>query len=162
MDVATLLARIGAALAVGAIIGLDRDLRRKPAGVRTHSLVCIGSASVVLATLDAGGNADAVARVIQGLVAGVGFLGAGVIIHHHAHHRVEGLTTAASIWMSAGLGAACGLGRYALVGVALGAALIVLIAGGPIERAFAKRNHTGEDKLPATGSPRRTPPPPEP
>ncbi|HWH42463.1 MAG TPA: MgtC/SapB family protein [Usitatibacter sp.] len=148
MDVATLLARIGAALAVGAIIGLDRDLRRKPAGVRTHSLVCIGSASVVLATIEAGGNADAVARVIQGLVAGVGFLGAGVIIHHHAHHRVEGLTTAASIWMSAGLGAACGLGRFVLVGVALGAALIVLIAGGPLERAFAKRkNDTGEDKL---------------
>ena len=148
MDVATLMARIGAALAVGAIIGLDRDLRRKPAGVRTHSLVCIGSASVVLATLEAGGDADAVARVIQGLVAGVGFLGAGVIIHHHAHHRVEGLTTAASIWMSAGLGAACGVGRYALVGVALGAALIVLIAGGPLEKAFARRrSDTGEDKL---------------
>jgi putative Mg2+ transporter-C (MgtC) family protein len=146
MDLATLLARIGAALAVGAIIGLDRDLRRKPAGVRTHSLVCIGSASVVLAALETGGNADAVARVLQGLVAGVGFLGAGVIIHHRAHHRVEGLTTAASIWMSAGLGAACGLGLYVLVAVALGAALIALIAGGPVEKAFAKRNDDAEDE----------------
>jgi putative Mg2+ transporter-C (MgtC) family protein len=140
MDPLTLIARIAAALAVGAVIGLDRDLRRKPAGVRTHSLVCIGSAAVVLAALDAGGNADAVSRVIQGLVAGVGFLGAGVIIHHHAHHRVEGLTTAASIWMSAGLGAACGLGCYLLVFAALVAALIALIFGGPIEKAFAKHS----------------------
>jgi putative Mg2+ transporter-C (MgtC) family protein len=139
VDLLTLIERVGAALAIGAIIGLDRDLRRKPAGVRTHSLVCIGSAAVVLATLEAGGGADAVARVIQGLVAGVGFLGAGVIIHHRAHHRVEGLTTAASVWMAAGLGAACGLGLYALVGVAIVAALIVLLFGGPLERAFAKR-----------------------
>jgi len=148
MDLVTLIARIGAALAVGAVIGLDRDMRRKPAGVRTHSLVCIGSAAVVLAALESGGNADAVARVIQGLVAGVGFLGAGVIIHHHAHHRVEGLTTAASIWMAAGLGAACGLGLYTLVAVAMGAALIVLLLGCPVEQAIARRAARRHEEAP--------------
>lgn len=139
MDLLILTARIGAALAVGAIIGLDRDLRRKPAGVRTHGLVSIGSAAAVLAALDGGGGAEAVSRVIQGVVAGIGFLGAGVIIHHRAHHRVEGLTTAASIWMAAGLGTACGLGLYSLVAVALAAALVVLLLGGPLERGFARR-----------------------
>ena len=139
MDTLDLIERIAAAIAVGAIIGIDRDLRHKPAGLRTHSLVCIGSAVLVLAALGSGSGADGVARVIQGLVAGVGFLGAGVIMHHGREHHVQGLSTAASIWMAAGLGAACGLALYRLVFMALLAALFILVAGGPIERAIARR-----------------------
>lgn len=138
MDDLTVLLRIGAALAAGAILGLNRDIRGKPAGVRTHGLVALGSATVVLVALQSGASAEGVSRVLQGLIAGIGFLGAGVIIHHQSKHRVHGLTTAASVWVSAGLGAACGAGLFALVSIALVAALVLLIVGGPIERGFER------------------------
>ena len=88
-----LAARLGGAVLAGAILGVNRDLHRKPAGLRTHALVCLGSAVVVVivaSMTDAG--ADAVSRVIQGVVTGVGFIGAGVILHHDTEHRVEGKT----------------------------------------------------------------------
>lgn len=140
MDALTIMLRLALALIVGAALGIDRDLRRKPAGVRTHSLVSIGSAVIVMAGLSiAGSDASAVSRVIQGLITGIGFLGAGVIIHHEAERRIEGLTTAASIWVAAGLGAASGAGLTELVIIALAAALIVLAAGGPLERVLERR-----------------------
>ncbi len=139
MDVWTLVGRIAAALAVGGILGLNRDLRRKPAGVRTHAMVSIGSALVVLTALESGANADGLARVLQGLVAGVGFLCAGVIIHHHTEHRVQGLTTAATMWAAAGFGAACGAGHARLVMLALAAVLLVLLFGGRVEHAIERR-----------------------
>jgi len=145
MDPAAISLRLALALAVGAAIGIDRDLRRKPAGVRTHSLVSIGSALVVMVALSLPGSTpETVSRVIQGLITGIGFLGAGVIIHHETQKRIEGLTTAASIWVAAALGAACGagLGEIALFGLI--AALIVLIAGGPFERAL-ERLFRGDD-----------------
>ena len=145
MDDLSVLLRIGAALAVGAVLGLNRDIRGKPAGVRTHGLVSVGSATVLLVAIQAGAGAEGVSRVLQGLLAGIGFLGAGVIIHHQTRHRVHGLTTAASIWVSAGLGAACGAGLVALAAIALAAGLIVLIAGGPIERAFERQLGRRED-----------------
>ena len=139
VDTWTVVARLATALAVGGVIGLNRDLRGKPAGVRTHSLVSIGSALLVMVAVEAGANADGVARVMQGLVAGIGFLCAGVIIHHETRHRVQGLTTAASMWMAAGLGAGCGVGAARTVLVALVAALVVLLVGGPIEHALGRR-----------------------
>ena len=138
--------RIGAALAAGAVLGINRDLHRKPAGLRTHALVSIGSAMMVMvALIVAHGNGDSVSRVMQGLITGIGFLGAGVIIHHEAQRRVEGLTTAASIWVAAGLGMACGAGLFALAFVALLAAMVVLVFGGPIERALERRFMKAED-----------------
>ena len=145
MDDITVLLRIGAALAAGAVLALNRDIRGKPAGVRTHALVSVGSATVLLVAIQAGASPEGVARVLQGLLAGIGVLSAGVIIHHETRHRVHGLTTAASVWVSAGLGAACGVGLLALAGIALAAALIVLIAGGPIERAFERQLGTRKD-----------------
>ncbi|HXN16326.1 MAG TPA: MgtC/SapB family protein [Usitatibacter sp.] len=139
-DAAEMAVRIGAALLVGAVLGIDRDLHRKPAGVRTHALVSIGSAAVIMLVLiGANGNGDSMSRAVQGLVAGVGFLGAGVIIHHEAERRVEGLTTAASIWVAAALGMVCGAGLGVLTALALGATLLVLLFGGPLERALEKR-----------------------
>ncbi|HEX9277651.1 MAG TPA: MgtC/SapB family protein [Casimicrobiaceae bacterium] len=132
-------ARLGSAVLAGAILGVNRDLHRKPAGLRTHALVCLGSAVVfVIVTSLQGAGADAVARVIQGVVTGVGFIGAGVILHHDAEHRVEGLTTAASIWIAAALGVACGSGYWITVLLALALTLGVLVFGGPIERAFER------------------------
>jgi putative Mg2+ transporter-C (MgtC) family protein len=131
-----LAARLGGAVLAGAILGVNRDLHRKPAGLRTHALVSLGSAVVVVIVASMPDtSADAVARVIQGLVTGVGFIGAGVILHHDAEHRVEGLTTAASIWIAAALGAACGSGHWITVLLALALTLGVLVLGGPIERA---------------------------
>jgi putative Mg2+ transporter-C (MgtC) family protein len=130
--------RLAAALAVGAIIGLNRDLQGKPAGVRTHSLVCVGSAAIVVAEILSGGDAEGISRVMQGILAGVGFLGAGVIMRRHDPQRVEGLTTAATIWIAAVLGAASGAGHYLLVGIASVVTLVVLLVGGPLEEAFAR------------------------
>lgn len=134
--------RIGAALLAGAVLGINRDLHRKPAGLRTHALVSIGGALVVLVAIivaNGHGHGDSVSRVMQGLITGIGFLGAGVIIHHEAERRIEGLTTAASIWVAAGLGMACGAGLFALAFVALLAAMAVLVLGGPLERALERR-----------------------
>src|SRR5258708_20421516 len=105
-DWATPAVRLAAALVAGAILGVNRDLHRKPAGLRTHALVSIGSATIVLVTLAAAnGSGEALSRVIQGLITGIGFLGAGVIIHHDAGQRAEGLTPPASIPVAPALAA---------------------------------------------------------
>jgi putative Mg2+ transporter-C (MgtC) family protein len=143
IDIAT---RLGGAVLAGAILGINRDLHHKPAGLRTHSLVSLGSAVVVVvATSMAGASADAVSRVIQGVVTGVGFIGAGVILHHDTENRVVGLTTAASIWVAAALGTACGAGFWIIALLALVLTLAVLTLGGPIERAWERRLGTSKD-----------------
>lgn len=129
--------RLTAAVLVGGAIGLNRDLRGKPAGVRTHALVGLGAAVVtVIAAGVAGASGDvaAVSRVMQGVITGIGFLGAGVILHRE-QGRVRGLTTAASIWIVASLGIACGVADWWPVGLGTGLTLLVLMAGGPVERA---------------------------
>ena len=131
--------RLGLALLVGSALGINRNLRRKPAGIRTHALVSLSTAVVTLITFESTGHAaDATSRVVQGLVTGIGFLGAGVIIHHDAEHRVEGLTTAATVWMAAIFGIACGVGQGGIVLVGLVFALGVLICGLPVERTMAR------------------------
>ena len=110
---------------VGGIIGWERQLRNKPAGLRTHMLVSMGSALFVLIPLAMAKNPnglDAVERVIQGIAAGIGFLGAGEILRQSQQEigkvEVHGLTSAAAIWVSAALGTAagCGLWKLALIG----------------------------------------------
>lgn len=130
--------RLAAAVLVGTAIGLNRDLRGKPAGVRTHALVSLGSAVVTLIAADVGAaNNDiaAVSRVMQGIITGIGFLGAGVILHPD-QGRVRGLTTAASIWVVAALGTACGVADWWPLGLGGGLTLLVLMAGGPLERTM--------------------------
>ena len=131
------------------MLGLNRDLHRKPAGVRTHALVSLGSAVVTMLIFETTQHApDALSRVMQGLLTGVGFLGAGVIIHHDTEHRVEGLTTAASVWITAILGIACGAGQGGMVLMGLLLALAVLLFGGPIEHAFARWFNARRPPLP--------------
>ena len=104
--------RVGLVVLTGSVLGINRNLRRKPAGVRTHALVSLGTALVTLIAFESTGHDPGViSRVIQGLVTGIGFLGGGVIIHHDAEHRVEGLTTAASLWISRFLGLPVALGK---------------------------------------------------
>lgn len=133
--------RLGIALLSGSILGLNRELHNKPAGLRTHAMVTIGSALITISSLhftDDGHitNADALSRVIQGILTGIGFLGGGVIIRDATGVQIYGLTTAATIWCSAGLGLACGLGYWRFVLLSVGAILFVLVVGGPIERLF--------------------------
>jgi putative Mg2+ transporter-C (MgtC) family protein len=124
--------KLVAAVCVGALVGVNRDLYGKPAGLRLCALVSLGSALITVITADPHvGLADtaAAARAIQGIVGGIGFLGAGVILHEGGDKRVHNLTTAAIIWMSAALGIACGLGAWRTGGLAAILALLVLTFG---------------------------------
>ncbi len=106
--------RLIVAMIFGAVIGIQRERAGKPAGLRTHMLVALGAAVFIIASGEFGMNADSISRVIQGLVTGIGFLGAGAILKLYDKRAVEGLTTAAGIWMTAALGVAVGLGRFGL------------------------------------------------
>ena len=135
--------RLGAAILVGGTIGLNRDLRGKPAGVRTHALVALGSALATSVLEGEGKDPAAVSRVIQGIITGIGFLGAGVILHPEGGSVVRGLTTAASIWVVATLGIACGVGQWVLAGAGTGFTLAVLVLGGPLERLVHRIRQRG-------------------
>lgn len=130
--------RLVVATLVGGAIGLNRDLHGKPSGVRTMGLVGLGSALLVVAAGLVGGDGDAT-RAVQGIVTGIGFLGAGVIVKDASSERIHGLTTAASIWLTAALGVTCGLGHWLRALVATGLGLVVLMLGGPIEKAIHRR-----------------------
>ena|SRR5687767_2859549 len=121
--------RLGAAVLAGAVIGFDREIRDKPAGLRTLTLVALGSAVFTLTALDAN-SIDSTSRVIQGIVTGVGFLGAGTIIRGKTEESVRGLTTAASVWLAAAIGVACGLAYWPLVLIASVFGLLVLALEG--------------------------------
>lgn len=125
--------RLGAALIAGGAIGLDREWLHKPAGLKTHMIFALASAMMSVTALDIylaeldrgpGSNPDAT-RIIQGIITGMSFLGAGAIIR--GQHKVHGLTTGAGVWLAGGLGIVFGLGEYRLGVVATGFALAVLI-----------------------------------
>lgn len=105
------LVRLIAAVLAGGVIGLQREASGKAAGLRTHILVCAGTALFVLAAVDIGMEEDAMSRVIQGVATGIGFLGAGAILKVEIRDQIKGLTTAAGIWMTAALGVAIGVGQ---------------------------------------------------
>jgi putative Mg2+ transporter-C (MgtC) family protein len=135
--------RLSIAAAIGAAIGINRDLRGKPAGLRTLSMVTLGSAllSLVGASMtlpDESPDSSALSRVIQGIMAGIGFLGGGCILRDEAKLHVQGLTTAAAVWVAASLGVACGAGYWRVALLALGIALLVLVGGGPLERGIER------------------------
>jgi len=134
-----ILLRLGLALLAGITLGLNRWIHHKSAGIRTHSLVALGSALVML-LIGSFPNADvqSSSRVLQGLITGIGFLGAGVIIHQANSQNIHGLTTAASLWACSILGATFGAGFYVLGVCALSAMLLILIVGGPLEQ-FTKK-----------------------
>ncbi|MEG4235108.1 MgtC/SapB family protein [Microcoleus sp. Pol11C3] len=141
-----ILLKLCLAMLVGGIIGWERQLRHKPAGLRTHMLVSMGSALFVLIPLAMGKNengGDAVARVIQGIAAGIGFLGGGEILRESQQEKgkpeVHGLTSAAAIWVSAALGTAagCGLWQLAIVGAFM--SLFVLRVIKELERRSRRK-----------------------
>ncbi len=136
--------RLIAAVVLGAAIGLQRERAGKPAGIRTHILGTLGTTVFVLACAGYGMNSDGLSRVIQGIVTGIGFLGAGAILKLDEKRDIKGLTTAASIWTSAGIGVAVGLGGLGLALLATLLTLIVLAILGSLEARFFK--HEKSDK----------------
>ena len=142
------LLRLLAATATGGAIGLNRELTKKPAGLRTHALVALGAALVTVTALQLGGpneaiHVDATSRVIQGLVAGIGFLGGGVILHSEGRD-VKGLTTAATIWVAAAVGISCGIGQWHIAGTAAALALVILVLGRFVESALHRHSRNDE------------------
>lgn len=109
-DATRIVLRLALAALLGGLLGIEREARGKAAGVRTHMLVSMGAALFVLASQQAGIVPADMSRVLQGVIAGVGFLGAGTILKGDAEGQVKGLTTAAGIWMTAAIGVAAGLG----------------------------------------------------
>jgi putative Mg2+ transporter-C (MgtC) family protein len=152
MSSTDLILRLVVAVLVGGLFGLNRDFNRKSAGLRTHALVTLGAAMATIAVLnvnmaDGVTNADAVSRVLQGILTGIGFLGAGVIIRDVEAGHITGLTTAATIWVSAVIGTFCGLGYWLLIGVSALLVMAVLMFGGTVEK-FAKRVLKHESRPP--------------
>lgn len=130
--------RLLVAIALGAIIGYERELHRKTAGLRTHMLVALGVALLVVAAEQSGIQPADMTRVLQGLFAGIGFLGAGAILKLDEKQRVTGLTTAASIWATAAIAAAAGLGRQATAVFATLLAYVILSLLVRLEQHFER------------------------
>jgi len=136
LDWSEIILRLGAATVAGGLIGLNRDLQAKPIGVRTLGLVGLATAMIVALAVPSAEAAisDATSRVIQGILTGIGFLGAGVIVHRDKLSQVHGLTSAACTWLTACIGIVCGTGYWRIVILALAITFVVLLTGGAVER----------------------------
>ncbi|MBL8547454.1 MAG: MgtC/SapB family protein [Hyphomonadaceae bacterium] len=146
IDLGDVALRLAMSVLIGALIGLDREWRGKPVGIRTLALVSLGAALVSLSTfhLDALNNEpDAISRVVQGIIqgvmAGIGFIGAGAILRHPHERSVQNLTTAATVWVAAALGIACGLATWEIVWIGAGLTLVVLVVLNPLDRWIDRR-----------------------
>lgn len=113
------------AVVLGGLIGYERERRGKAAGIRTQMIVCLGTTYFVALPSLMGFGPESLSRIIQGITAGLGFLGAGAIMKHEREERIEGLTTAASVWFTAAIGVAVGLGLE--IGAAIGAVLALVV-----------------------------------
>src|SRR5204863_9856708 len=131
--------RLLAAMLLGGIVGVQRESTRKPAGLRTHVLVCAATAAFVIACSASGMSSDGLSRVIQGIVTGIGFIGAGSILKLGQEHEIKGLTTAASVWMTAAIGVTVGLGSLGIALMITVLALIIL--------SLARIEHSLEDRI---------------
>jgi putative Mg2+ transporter-C (MgtC) family protein len=131
------------AICCGAAIGFERQLRHKPAGLRTNILICLGAAVFTIISGRMAGDKDSITRIAAQIVTGVGFLGAGAVIQDRG--GIHGLTTAATIWLVASVGMACGAKLYQLAGVSTLIAIIVLVGLRYLEKPFgrSKEEHKG-------------------
>lgn len=125
-DITRIVVRLLMALLLGGLLGYERESVGASAGLRTHMLVSLGAALFVLIPLQAGMQIQDLSRVMQGVTAGIGFLGAGAILKQKEEHDIKGLTTAASVWLTAAIGIAAGMGREATAVLSTVFALVVL------------------------------------
>jgi putative Mg2+ transporter-C (MgtC) family protein len=133
-QVARVASRLIAAAVLGGLVGAERESVGKAAGLRTHMLVSLGAAMFVLAPATAGLGAGDVGRIIQGIAAGIGFIGAGTILKRADREEIQGLTTAAGIWLTAAIGVAVAVGPLWLPAVCVVCALLILYAFAAIGR----------------------------
>ena len=164
LDWPEIVLRLGVATLAGGLIGLNRDLHGKPIGLKTLALVGLATAMVVVLAEPSGDTtkiSPEASRVIQGILTGIGFLGAGVIVRAEHHFRIRGLTSAACTWLTACVGIACGIGQWRIVVVALAITFGLLTVGHRLER-WLHRVLGGRDdpapKSPASIAPVDTPP----
>lgn len=143
---AQMLMRVVVAVLLGFLVGMQREKAGKPAGARTHMLVCLGTAVVVLACAGMGMGYDAQSRVIQGIVTGIGFIGAGSILKLSEERDIQGLTTAAGLWMTAAIGVACGVGTLGIAMISAVLTVIVLALAGVIESRADRREDNKNNK----------------
>ena len=137
-QLAQVMIRIIAATVLGAIVGFERELAGKPAGLRTHTLVCLGTAVFVLVCGGVGMSSDGLSRVIQGIVTGIGFIGAGSILKLSQERDIRGLTTAAGVWMTAAIGVGVGLGSLGVAALSTVLAVLILAVVGAVEARAEK------------------------
>ncbi len=137
-DISTILL----AICCGAVLGLERQLKHKPAGLRTNILICLGAAVFTIISERMAGDKDSVTRIAAQIVTGVGFLGAGAVIQDRG--GIHGLTTAATIWLVASIGMACGAKLYQLAVVSTLIAIIVLAGLGQLEKRFGRSGEKHE------------------
>ncbi len=129
--------RLSLAALLGGVLGLEREWHHKTAGLRTNILIAIGAALFTLMSIELTGDTGDPSRIASQIVTGIGFLGAGAILRTNA--GVQGLTTAAAIWVNAAIGVTVGGGRYHLAFIATGVTLVVLLVLPPIERLVERR-----------------------
>jgi putative Mg2+ transporter-C (MgtC) family protein len=130
--------RLFVAVLLGALLGYDRESKDSAAGLRTHMLVALGAAVFVIAGLQSGMDTADLSRILQGLLAGIGFLGAGAIIKLNEKEQIKGLTTAASIWATAAIGATAAMGHEFTAAVGTLLALLILAAIPRFERRISR------------------------
>ncbi|MEM9964388.1 MAG: MgtC/SapB family protein [Asticcacaulis sp.] len=147
--------RLLAATAIGMIIGLDRDARARPAGMRTMGLVALGAAMISVTATHVTllqNEPDATSRtiqgVIQGVMAGIGFLGAGALLKHEATSEISGMTTAAAIWATAALGITAGLALWSVFFTGAAVTLLLLVLAHPIEIRVERWGEKRKKQLP--------------
>jgi putative Mg2+ transporter-C (MgtC) family protein len=161
VDERAVILRLGLALLLGGVLGLERELRGQAAGLRTHLLVSLGACLFTLTGLVAGqelpgssGVQADVTRIASQVVVGIGFLGGGAILRHGT--SIHGLTTAANLWLTASVGLASGLGFFLGAAVTVAFALLVLVGLRPVERMLARlsaRHGITSDSKPPPSSP---------
>ena len=138
-EVTQVLLRLLAAVLAGAVVGFERERAGKAAGLRTHILVSLGTCLFVLAGSSYGMSSDGLSRVIQGIVTGIGFIGAGSILKLEDKKDIQGLTTSAGIWMTAAIGVTVGLGE---IGLALISAVITVIVLSLLRSFEKEKDHS--------------------
>ena len=135
--------RLLLAAGLGAVIGLEREYHQKPAGLRTNILIALGSALITILSISIGTAGSTPDRIAAQIVTGIGFLGGGAILR--SGKSIHGMTTAATIWVNAAIGMACGAGEFATASAATGLTIVVLAVLPPIESYFERRGNRSKE-----------------
>jgi putative Mg2+ transporter-C (MgtC) family protein len=138
--------RLGAAALLGGLIGVEREWMGKAAGLRTHMTVALGCAAFMLIAIESNSDSGNTARAVQGIAAGIGFIGAGTILKRTEEDDIKGLTTAATIWLTAAVGAAAGAGHgwLGLIGVLIAFLILSILSG--VDKWLAKKRRGTEQR----------------